>query len=321
MRTIVAEGDCVEINIAHDRRQADGAARVAVFRSFFQDFVRTFEASQRLCNLRADLNDLHDGRDEEAHKQRVGKKSANRQRPGQNLLRADIHDDRSHHAQQHARRKPHDGTRGQRAHDVVEQPHYAQRKDLFLAILGVIALDDPHASKRFRQTPSNLGGDFAAIAEDRTDRLKRFFQSEPETKQEAERQHCHQRADTEEHHQSDRGREQSPGKIDQAGTDQVAHAFHVGHDARYQNSALGRIMKCDRQPPDMSLHLLPKLGDQALGGLGEQLREREGSNPLNKSRQQYSKHERLEQVNVAFDDDAIDQVSGGIRRARGRPRG
>jgi hypothetical protein len=71
-------------------------------------------------------------------------------------------------------------------------------------------------------------------------------------------------------------------------------------------------MKRDRQPSDMSLHLLPKLSDQALGGFGEQLRESERSNSLNDSRQQYPKHQRFEQLNVALDDDAIDQISGGI---------
>jgi hypothetical protein len=70
----------------------------------------------------------------------------------------------------------------------------------------------------------------------------------------------------------------------------------------------------------MSLHLLPKLSDEALGGLGKQLRERERSNPLNDSRQQYPKHQWLEQLNVALDDDAIDQESGGIRQhQRGHP--
>ena len=63
----------------------------------------------------------------------------------------------------------------------------------------------------------------------------------------------------------------------------------------------------------MSLHLLPQFRDQALSGLGEQLRERERSNSLNDGRQQYPEHQRLEQLDVALDDDAIDQKSGGIQ--------
>src|ERR1039457_3747018 len=96
--------------------------------------------------------------------------------------------------------------------------------------LGVIALYDPYAPKRFRQTPSNLGGDLAAIAKDWPDRLKCFFQGEPETHQETKRQRGHQRADSEQNHQSDPGREQSPGKIHQSSTNQVTHALYVGHD-------------------------------------------------------------------------------------------
>ncbi len=60
---------------------------------------------------------------------------------------------------------------------------------------------------------------------------------------------------------------QAPYKIDQAGADQVAHPFHVGHDARHQHARAGGVIEADREPPDMLLHLHAQVGDHPLGGL------------------------------------------------------
>ena len=108
-----------------------------------------------------------------------------------------------------------------------------------------------------------------------------MLSSEPvRNKQEAEREDGHQGADSEQDDQRDTRGEQSAGKVDQPGSDQVAHAFYVAHNARDQDAALGGIMECDRQAPDVGLHLLPKFRDQALCSFRKQLGQRKGSDSL-----------------------------------------
>ena len=59
-------------------------------------------------------------------------------------------------------------------------------------------------------------------------------------------------------------RQQAADEIHQPGADQVAHAFHVAHDARDQRAALVRVVVGHRQPADVLLHFAPQLGDQPL---------------------------------------------------------
>ena len=80
------------------------------------------------------------------------------------------------------------------------------------------------------------------------------------------------------------GRHQAADKLHQAGADEIAQAFHVAHDARDERAGLVGIVKGDRQAADMRLHLAAKFGDHALRGLGEKLRQREGSKTLDHRR-------------------------------------
>ncbi len=68
------------------------------------------------------------------------------------------------------------------------------------------------------------------------------------------------------HERHHRG-QQAADKLHQARPDQVAHAFHVAHDPRYQQARAVGIIKADRKAADMPLHLLAQLGDHALRGL------------------------------------------------------
>jgi hypothetical protein len=67
------------------------------------------------------------------------------------------------------------------------------------------------------------------------------------------------------------GGQQAPDKIDQPGAHQVAHAFHIGHDARHQRAGAVFVVVGDRKQAHMALDLASHLGDQPLTGLGEQL--------------------------------------------------
>ena len=70
-------------------------------------------------------------------------------------------------------------------------------------------------------------------------------------------------------------------KIDQAGADEIADAFNVAHDARDEHAGFVGVVKGDGKAADVRLHLEAQLGDHALRGFREELREREGSKPLN----------------------------------------
>ncbi len=87
-------------------------------------------------------------------------------------------------------------------------------------------------------------------------------------------------ADAQQHHQRDDGRHQAADEIHQARADQIAHAFDVGHDARYQHAALVGVVIADREASDVLLDFLAQLGDQSLAGFREQLRQGEGSDAL-----------------------------------------
>ena len=69
----------VKINVAANRTQSYGAFGIVIFPALVQDLVGAFETGQRLSELGADLNHLHDGRDQEAKKEGVGKESADGQ--------------------------------------------------------------------------------------------------------------------------------------------------------------------------------------------------------------------------------------------------
>ncbi len=70
-------------------------------------------------------------------------------------------------------------------------------------------------------------------------------------------------------------------EFDQAGADEVAHAFDVAHDARNQHAALVGIVIADRQPADVLLDFLAKFRNQTLSGFGKKLRESKRRDALN----------------------------------------
>ena len=78
----------------------------------------------------------------------------------------------------------------------------------------------------------------------------------------------------------DRG-EDAADEVDQAGADEVADAFDVGHDAGDEGAGAVLVVEGDGQAADVLLDLHAQLGDQALACLGEQLRERVGGDALN----------------------------------------
>ncbi len=208
--------------------------------------MRPLQAGKRFGELGADLYDLHHRGDQKSHEQRVSEEAADGQRAGENLPRSEKHDERSDHAEQHARGKAHDRGCGKTLNYVVQQPQHARGKHLLLARFGVVALHHANPAERFRQAPGELGTDFASFAKDWANGLKRLLQREPKDAKKTEGQQRHDRADAEKNDQRNARGEQSANQIDQPGADQVAHSFDVAHDARDQDATFGRVMKRHR---------------------------------------------------------------------------
>ena len=64
----------------------------------------------------------------------------------------------------------------------------------------------------------------------------------------------------------------------------------------------------------MLLDLLAQLGDQALAGFGEKLREGERGDALNQCRAKHGEHQRRQQRDLMLAYHVIDQEPGGIRQ-------
>ena len=228
------------------------------------------------------------------------------------LASADIHRGGADHSHQHAGREAHQRRCGERLHDVVEKPAHARAKNRFFPLFRVISLDHAHAAQRLREAPGDFRINLAALAEYRPDDGESPIQRQREATKGAHSNQSQRRADAKQQHQRNSCRDQSASEVHQPGAQQIANAFHVAHDARHQRSSLVRVVKRNREPGDMLLHLLPKLGNQALGGLRKQLRQRERSHALNQRGQQHRKNKRPQNRSVMLSDDIVDEEFRGI---------
>ena len=80
-----------------------------------------------------------------------------------------------------------------------------------------------------------------------------------------------------------RGGDDAADKLDEAGADEIAHAFNVGHDAGHERTGAVLVVVGHGKQAHVALHLAAHFGNEALAGLGEQLRERERSDGLDYS--------------------------------------
>ena len=75
------------------------------------------------------------------------------------------------------------------------------------------------------------------------------------------------------------GRDEAADELHEAGADQVPDAFGVAHDARDQHAGLRRVEVAHRQAHDVRLHALAHVGDRALRGDAEDLRQARTRSP------------------------------------------
>src|SRR5947199_4122639 len=113
---------------------------------------------------------------------------------------------------------------------------------MMLALFRVIALDYAHSAQGFGQPACNLGSDLAALAKNGAYGLEGLFEHQRKHNQSADGYRCHDVADFYHPDKHDGGCQHSTRKLHQPGTDDVAHALYVAHDARNQDAALGGVV-------------------------------------------------------------------------------
>ena len=245
--------------------------RVVVFGPLAQHLARALQSRQCFRDLRADHDNLENRRDQQPQKNGVGHKGAERHVPGNNLARSQKHDERADHAEQRGGRKAHQGSRGEGLEHILEKPPHACGKHRGLASFSMVTLHHAYAAQRFREPPCDFGVDFGPGAKDGTDHFERIAEKEPEAEQNRTSQGRHENADAQ---QNDRGkccRQHPAHELDQSGSHQVSHPFHIAHDARDEDACLVGVVVGHGQPPDMRLHLASQFSDQPLRGLREEL--------------------------------------------------
>ena len=159
------------------------------------------------------------------------------------------------------------------------------REDQLLALLRRVGLDDADAAERLVQPAGHFRVDLAALAEERPEPLERQRHRAAEGGERDDGDRRQAPVQIEEIRERGNGGDDAADELDETDADQVPDAFRVGHDARDQNAGLRRIEVADRQPRDVRLDPPPHVGDGALRGHAEHLREREGRHRLHERRE------------------------------------
>ncbi len=239
---------------------------------------------------------------------------------GRIQVRPQIHHRRTDDPQDHRRGQHHQRLRGQRADDVVQKPRHARCEDPRLALLRAVALHHANAAQRLGQPPRHLGVDLGPLAEDGPDGLERPLQDQHKCSHNHERQKRHAHAHIHEIRKCKQRRQHAADEVHHARPNQVAHALHVGHDARHQGAGAVLVVKRHRQPPDMRLHLHAQLGNQPLPLGREQLRQGIRRQSLDQRRRQHRPHDIRQQPHPVLGEHQVNQRTRRIRQnQRARP--
>jgi hypothetical protein len=276
----IGEGDIDEADVTFERAKGDGAGGVGVFFALGEDFAGTIEAGHGFGELGANGDELHDGRDHEREEHDVADVAADGELAGVVLMAAEKHDQRADDTEHDGGGERHKRLRGERTDDVLQKALNAGGEDAGFAVLGVVALDDADAAEGFGKAAGDFGVDLGALAEDGADDLEGFLEKEGEEEQDDEGEQRHADADVQQPHEGEDRGEHAADKVDDTGADEVAHAFDVGHDAGDEGAGTVFVIEGDGEAADVLLYLLAEVGDEALAGFGEQLREGVGGDAL-----------------------------------------
>ena len=274
LRRLVGKHDIAKFHFAANRAERNVTLGIIVFTGFRKDFAGAIESGNGFGQLRAHGDNLDDRSDQISQNHGVGDIVADGERVRNYQSSTNVHDQCADHTQNDSGRQAHHGLSGQCADDIFQQALNAAGEHLRFAIFRVIALHHANAAQRFGQPAGDIGIDAGALAKDGANGFERSHQDRAKRPQARRRRAASSPAlmrATE--REGDDRCEQSANKIHHAGANQVADAFNIAHDARDQRAGAVSIVKRDRQAADVLLHLDAKIGDEALRGNGEKLRQ------------------------------------------------
>src|SRR6185503_16910269 len=311
---VVLERHVLEGDRAVDRAERRLAGVLLILGRHLHQFADAIEAGKGLADMRADRRNLHDRRGEQAREQDVGEEIADGHASRQDRSPADNDDDDPDDADDRRREGRDPGHAGDRLGDVPEEPVDALGEDQLLALLRGVGLDNADATQRLVEPPGHLRVDLAALAEERPQLVEGDGHRRAEG---AERDDVDQRQDpvqVEEVGEREERRHDAADQLDQAVADEIPDPFGVGHDPRDEDAGLGRIEVADRQARHVRLDAAPHVGDGALRGDAEHLRQRERRRRLHDRRAAGRERQRHQQLGVALADHVVDQVLGAGRQ-------
>ena len=231
-------------------------------------------------------------RNEQAEENCVFEKNAERHGAGQNMPRSQEHNRRADDTHQAGGGKAHQRRRGESLQNVIEQPLDSARENFFLARFRVVTLHHANAAQRFREPAGNFCIDLRPRAKDRANRLERAVQSQSKNQENGKRHGGHAGADPQEDDHGKNRSQNSPGKLNEPGANEVSHAFDVAHDARDQDASFVCVVERHGQAPHMRLNLDAKFRDHPLRGFRKELRQRIRCEALNDCRCDHGNHDR-----------------------------
>ncbi len=187
-------------------------------------------------------------------------------------------------------------------------------KTLASLCFGVVALDDADAAERLGEAAGDLGVDLGALAEDGSNGLEGLLQDEAEDDQDDEGDERHLDAELDEVGEGEERGEQAAEEVDDAGADEVADAFDIGHDAGDEGAGAVLVVEGYGQAADVGLDLHAEFGDEALALFREELGEGEGGDALNDGGDGDRADDPGQNVELMLPHDVVDEVAGGSRQ-------
>ena len=317
---VVFEAHIVELDVAAQRREWRARRVLLVFGRHLADFADAVKTGKRLGELRADVGELHHRHCDQCGEGEVHHEVADRHLSRADRVAADEHHRDADQAEDDRRERGDTRYPGERLRDVAEDAVRALGEDQLFALLGRVGLHDAHAAERLGEAAGYFGVDLAALAEQWAQALERHGHAGAER---AEHQHGdggQLPVEIQQDDQRQQCREDRSGELHQAGTDQVPDAFGIGHDARDEDAGLRRVEVADRQAHHVRFDVLAHLGDGALRGYAEHLRQRERRDRLDERRGRGRHGQLRQQIPLIAQDHVVHQkLRGGGEDEAGEP--
>ncbi len=132
---LVGEGDVLEGYVAVDRAEDLGAGGLVVLGSLGEDLAGAVESGDGFGELGADGDQLRYRGDHEGQEHDVGDVAAGGEVSGDDLVRAEVHDECADDAEDCGGGERHQGLRGEGRDDVLEEAIGSGGEDVGLALL------------------------------------------------------------------------------------------------------------------------------------------------------------------------------------------